>query len=145
MSEYNNNNDLMNRLRRPQNPRNAVVKDIAIVSQRRDGIKKMIGTLEARIKSLEKYQTYEPVVSTNNTPNSSRVVMDSFTRQSKEFAGKEIISLDQVIQGYQTQLNNLPRVYSKIIGPKEKGKPRRRIKVVSYTDPSKPMRRGLFG
>jgi hypothetical protein len=132
----NNNNNI----ERPER-RNAAVKDIAVVSQRRQGIKKMIKTLEERIKRLDQYKAYDPVVSTNNTPNSSRVVMASFTKQSQKFADDEIISLDKIIQGYRTQLNSLPNVYPKII-PSKNGKSKRRVHIVSYADPS---RRGFFG
>ena len=116
MSEYNYNNfptDWMNRFRRNQGPRNSTVKNVDVVSKRVKEIQHMKKTLEARIKSLQMYQNYDPIVSTNNNPKQSSAKMIRFINQSKKFATDEITSLSRIIQGYDIQLKSFPSVITK--------------------------------
>ena len=114
MSDYNNyNNDWMSRFRRNQGPRNSTVKNVDVVSKRVKEIQHMKKTLEARIKSLQKYKNYDPIVSTNNNPKQSSDNMIRFIQQSKKFATDEITSLSRIIQGYDIQLKSFPSVITK--------------------------------
>jgi hypothetical protein len=113
MSYYNNNEDWMNRFQRPQGPRNSTVKNVDVVSKRVKEIQHMKKTLEARIKSLQMYKNYDPIVSTNNIPKQSSAKMIRFIQQSKKFATDEITSLSRIIQGYDFQLKSFPSVITK--------------------------------
>ena len=116
MSEYNNYNNFPEWMRgfgRPQGPRNSTVKNVDVVSKRVKEIQHMKKTLEARIKSLQMYKNYDPIVSTNNNPKQSSVKMIRFIHQSKKFATDEITSLSRIIQGYDIQLKSFPSVITK--------------------------------